>query len=325
MMSHARVAAVDPSRRRRTHLAGARRTGLGWRQVLATLAALLALAAPPAALPSRARAGGPRAGEATAPFVTAPYLASPLGEGDGRDPDPRLRLDAFDCMTFVETAVALGSASSVEQAAAALDDVRYRRGRPSLAARNHEVLSQWIPANVAKGWIADATVAAAGPLARRVEQTYTAESWALVRASGRAIAGLPWDRLPVGRFAIDVVPPADVPAVAPRLPHGALVFVVRADAPGRATRITHAGLLVRGPRGPRVRHATSSRRVRRVIEEPLAVFVRREQQAYPRWPLDGFAFYALRDNSARVHALAKRAARSDGAPAGERSPTAAPL
>ena len=44
---------------------------------------------------------------ATRPFVGAPYVLSPLGEGDlgGTDPDPRLRFDAFDCTTFVETAL----------------------------------------------------------------------------------------------------------------------------------------------------------------------------------------------------------------------------
>jgi hypothetical protein len=290
--------------------------------VLAALAALAAIAALPAGAETAA-AGGRRAIAATAPLVGAPYLASPLGEGEGRDPDPRFRLDAFDCMTFVETAVALGSAATLDEAALALDDVRYG-GPPALAARNHEVLSQWIPANAAKGWIADATADAAGPLARRVEKAYSAEAWSLVRAAGRAIPGLPRARLPEGRFAIDVVAADDVAAVAPRLPAGAIVFVVRADAPERATLVTHAGLLVPGPRGPRVRHATRSRRAKRVIEEPLATFVRREAQAYPRWPLEGFAFFALRDNAARVRALAATAG-SLGPPPGERTPSAAPL
>jgi hypothetical protein len=283
--------------------------------VLASLAALLAVAAAPA--------GGPRAVEATRALVGAPYLASPLGEGSGPDADPRFRLDAFDCMTFVETAVALGSAASTEEAALALDDVRYG-GAPARAARNHEVLSQWIPANLAKGWIAEVTGAVAGPLARRVEKTFTAEGWAAVRAAGRAIPGLPRARLPLGSFGVDVVSAADVAAVAPRLPAGALVFVVRADAPERSTLVAHVGLVVPGPRGPRVRHATRSRRAKRVIEEPLAAFVRREAQAYPRWPLEGFSFFSLPDNRARVRGLAP-AVRPVRAPAGERPSPAAPL
>jgi hypothetical protein len=277
--------------------------------VLAGLAAALAAATPPPVEPASLRgapAGGVRAVEATRALVGAPYLPSPLGEGAGRDPDPRFRLDAFDCMTFVETAVALSSASSLEEARLALDDVRYS-GAPAFGARNHEVLSQWIPSNVRKGWIADATAALAGAAAHATAKEYTAASWRAVREAGRAIPGVPRALLPVGRFALSVVAPGDVPAVAPRLPQGAVVFVVRADAPDRATRVTHAGLVVRAPGGAvRVRHATSSKGVGRVIEEPLDRFLRRQTRAYPRWPVEGFAFFELRPAIDRVRALAGR-------------------
>ncbi len=263
-------------------------------------------------------AGAPRAIAATRPLVAAPYLGSPLGDGGGPDPDPRFRLDAFDCMTLVETAVALGSSASIEEARIALDDVRYS-GAPALAARNHEVLSQWIPSNRAKGWIAEATPLVAGSVARLAEKEYTPESWARVRSAGRAIRGLPRARLPLGRFAIHVVPAAEVAGIARRVPAGAIAFVVRADAPDRATRVSHAGLVVPGLRGARlVRHATSSKGVGRVIEEPLERFVRREERAFPLWPLEGIAFFTIRPNEARVRALASRA--REGARRGEAPP-----
>ncbi len=256
-----------------------------------------------------APAGGARASAATRPLLGAPYLASPLGEGRGPDPDPRFRLDAFDCMTFVETAVALGSAATLEEAARALDDVRYA-GAPALAERNHEVLSQWIPSNVARGWIADVGASVAGARARRETKAYSPESWAAVRAAGRAIPGLPRSRLPLGVFGLDVVAVGDVAAAAERVPEGAIAFAVRVDQPERATRITHAGLVVRGPRGDvRVRHATSSKGIVRVIEEPIAGFLRREGRAYPRWPLAGLAFFEIRANRERVRALLRPGAR----------------
>jgi len=290
------------------------------------LAMVLAAAPPDPALVASLRsapAGGPRAVASTRALVAAPYLPSPLGEGTGVDPDPRFRLDAFDCITFVETAIALSSASSVDEAALAMDDIRYA-GPPALAARNHEVLSQWIPANVAKGWIAESTREVAGPLARPAEKVYTPASWALVRDAGRAIRGLPRSRLPLGHFSVDLVPTADVPAVERRIPEGALAFVVRADAPDRATRITHVGLVVRGPGGAvHVRHATSSKGVGRVIEEPLGRFVQRQARAFPRWPIEGLAFFTIRDNTPRVHAL--RSAPPDSARApGAKGPSPPP-
>src|SRR5512142_1553378 len=147
--------------------------------MLAALAALVLAAPAPApelavtrAL-AAAPAGGPRAAAATRPLLGAPYVLSPLGEGFGRDPDPRFRLDAFDCMTLVETAVALGSAVTLAEARLALDDVRYS-GPPSYEARNHEVLSQWIPANLAKGWIVEATSTLHGVPIGAAAKEYTA-------------------------------------------------------------------------------------------------------------------------------------------------------
>jgi len=277
--------------------------------VFATLALALSLALVPTeeAVVQALRttpAGGPRALAATRPLVASPYLPSPLGEGGGRDPDPRFRLDAFDCMTFVETAVALASASSLAEAALAMDDVRYA-GRPALEARNHEVLSQWIPRNVARGWIAEATAGIAGELSHPTEKVYTPESWAQVREAGRAVRGLPRDRLPLGRFTIQVVAIPDVARVASRIPDGAIAFVVRADAPDRATRITHAGLVLRDARGAvTVRHATSSKGVGRVIEEPIERFVQRQARSLPRWPVEGVAFFTIRENTARLRSLA---------------------
>jgi hypothetical protein len=102
--------------------------------------------------------------------------------------------------------------------------------------------------------------------------------------------------------------------VARALPDGALVFVVRADDPLHATRVSHAGLVVLGPDGaPRVRHATSSTGVRQVIEEPLARFVRREQAASPERPVVGFTFYRVLDASARVRTLTAAAAPAERA------------
>jgi hypothetical protein len=276
-------------------------------------AAIAALALLPAALPAapgslvralrEAPAGGSRAAAATAPLHGLPYLPSALGEGRGADPDPRFRLDAFDCMTFVETAVALGSASSVAEARVALDDVRYS-GPPSIRVRNHEVMSQWLPQNAARGWVADVTAEVAGPLARPVAKEFTDASWRAVARAGRAIPGVPRSALPRGRFDLQVVGFADLPAVSDRIPAGAILFVVRADAPERPTRVSHAGVVFDGPGGARwVRHATSTPGVARVIEEPLERFLARQEKALPRWPLTGISIVAIRDNRARLRAL----------------------
>lgn len=248
-------------------------------------------------------AGGQRAAQATRPLLGMPYQRSALGEGTGEDPDPRFRLDAFDCLTFVETAIALGSSRDLVEAARALDDIRYD-GAPALSARHHEMQAQWIPANLAKGWVVDLTVELAGTRAVRLEKEHTAATWAAVHRAGRAVPGLPVAREPIGRFETWAVAPADLGEVGPRIPEGAVIVVLREDQAGRATRISHVGLVVLGAGGERlVRHATSSRGLARVIEEPLSRFTVREARAYPRWPLAGFALLGVPDSTARVASL----------------------
>lgn len=259
-------------------------------------------AAVAAALRAGAPAGGRRAVAATTPLLGAPYASSPLGEGEGPDPDPRFRLDAFDCLTFAETAVALGSSASLAEARRALDDLRYGDGHPSLASRNHEVLSQWLPRNLAKGYLAPASRAAAGDATVAAEVTYDAARWRALAGLGLHLPGVPRARLPVGTFTVEVVPVAALAAAAPRIAEGTLAFVVREEVPDRLTRVTHVGLVVVRDGRRLVRHASSRPSLRLVVEEPLERFVERQQRGAPR-PVTGLALFTLPDASARVQGL----------------------
>ena len=301
--------------------------------MLAALLALGLLAGPPsqaAAAPARldpsaleaaiqeglsAAPGGARAAAASAPLLGVPYLLSPLGEGRGEDPDPLFRLDAFDCVTFVETALALGSAASLAEARRALDDVRYG-STLDIADRNHEVISQWIPRNLEKGWIAPASRAAAGAAAVVVTVTYDRARWQRIFASGQHLTGVPPARHPVGRFQAEVVPASALAAAAPRIPDGTIAFVVRAERDERLTRVSHAGLVVVREGVRLVRHASSWPGVMRVTEEPLAAFVEHMRRASRR-PLTGLALFSIPDSTARLASLARPAPGTLAPPAPE--------
>lgn len=273
------------------------------------LAAALLLAAGPQparvasllATAGDAPAGGPRAAAATAPLLGVRYRLGPLGEGRGPDPDPRFRLDAFDCVTFVETALALGAGSSEDEVRRALDDVRYGRS-VDLADRDHEVLSQWIPRNVEKGWIRPISRELAGDATIEVASVYDRDRWSRLARRGHQLDGVPAPLLPVGRFATELVPTASLGAVEPRLPEGAVVWVVRAERRDQVTRITHGGLVVVKQGRRWIRHASASPSVMRVVEEPLAEFVKHQRQASSR-PLVGLAVFAAPDNRARLAIL----------------------
>lgn len=271
------------------------------------LAALLLAAAPPIRLqPLLAAAatapwGGARATAASAPLLGIRYRLDPLGEGRGPDPDPRLRLDAFDCVTLIETALALGAGRDEDQVRRALDDLRYGT-TVELADRNHEVLSQWIPRNVAKGWIRPISRQLAGASAVEVATVYDHARWSKLARRGRRLAGVPDLRLPLGRFTVEVVPPQALAAIEPRLPDGAVVWVIREERLDQLTRVTHGGLVVVKNGRRWVRHASSRPGVMRVVEEPLADFAARQKRASSR-PLTGLAFFEVPDNRARLASL----------------------
>ena len=241
-------------------------------------------------------AGAARATWAAGVLRGAPYADSPLGEGEGRDPDPRFRLDRFDCQTLVETAIALGGATRVEEARTLLDDVRYL-GPPSWSRRAHSVEAQWLPSLAAKGWAEEATLRLAGARARQEPLVLTRERWRKARAAGRTLPGLSLDDLPVGEFPVAWVPLADVAAVASGIPAGTIVLVVREARPDRPFRVTHMGILTEEGGRKVVRHASPLRR--RVVDEPLDAFVARLGRERS-WKVAGLGLWTIRDDGARA-------------------------
>ncbi len=117
--------------------------------------------------------------------------------------------------------------------------------------------------------------------------------------SGHAVAGLSTAELPRGDFEIDLVPLGDALGVAPRIPNGTVLLVVREDRPNRPSRITHMGLVVVRSDGTRVvRHASDVPGVLRVRDEALEAFLRRAGRQ--KWKVVGVSLYRVRDNGAHA-------------------------
>lgn len=228
----------------------------------------------------------------SAHFLGVPYVHSPLGEGEGVDADPRLRFDAMDCMTYVETVLALSAMPEGAEAQSPallplLDDIRYD-GAPSFAHRNHFVESQWIPSNLRKGWIRAVSREIAGAEVRRVSKVFGPDRW----RRRRALLDFPLapDEIPSGEFELELVPFSVARKQAGRIPSGTILFVVRSDAASQPSRVTHVGIVFQGPAGPTFRHASRAP-YQRVFDEPFEHFLKRNA-AYDRWPVVGFAAFA---------------------------------
>lgn len=73
-------------------------------------------------------------------YLGMQYVSDPLGEEIFPDTDPLIRLDAFDCVTFVETALARGDKNK-------LNHIRYKDGQIGFLNRNHFTELDWINNN----------------------------------------------------------------------------------------------------------------------------------------------------------------------------------
>lgn len=88
-------------------------------------------------------------------FLHKPYLLDALGEGQRAafDQDPLYRTDAFDCMTFVSTVLALVNAANLSQFQQTLVKINYHDNQVSYFTRNHFTFVDWNQHNIQQGYL----------------------------------------------------------------------------------------------------------------------------------------------------------------------------
>jgi hypothetical protein len=164
-----------------------------------------------------------RIAKASAAFVGTPYVLDPLGEGAGAtpDPDPIVRFDGVDCVTFVEETLALAESPTLASAKQLLQKIRYRGDSIAFDQRNHFMESDWIPSNEAKGFVKNVTAQVGGADVIHDKRTITMEQW---KARSDA-TNLPDTRAAVGTFDLVALPLDKVEAHAKQIPNGAILVV----------------------------------------------------------------------------------------------------
>lgn len=231
--------------------------------------------------------------DVTDPFVGAPYALSPLGEGKGNKPDedPRVRFDAFDCTTFVETAMALTLADNLDEAKKLLDVIRYQNGEATYLKRRHFPEAEWIPELTQMGFLKNITRDVGG--ADVVVQSKKIDLAVWKKSSNEHTPKLPDDRIPNGTFSLDVWPLAKAKAGADKIPAGTIMHIVRVDFSNEPVRVSHQGIVIVKNGKRYMRHA-ADRLYHHVVDEPLDHFFHRMEQ-YTLWPVAGVHLTLLQD------------------------------
>lgn len=184
----------------------------------------------------------------SARLLGLPYIVHPL-IGSATVPEQMTaRLDGFDCVTFVETVLALATSRSVERFVERLRELRYASGQVNWHHRLH-YMTEWSAANIQRGFLKDMTLGeGAIPCTRQLSY----------------IAGLP-PRTAHFRY----FPKTAFEYTSRWLTDGDLIFFVSQN---RHLDTYHVGLLVRRGETLLLRHARHMRH--RVYEQPLAEFLR---------------------------------------------------
>lgn len=186
-------------------------------------------------------------------LLGAPYGAHGLVGSAGTPEVFVAPLDRFDCVTWVESVLALARAEDPAGFADELRGIRYHGGVVDWARRNH-YMTEWVRRNARAGVVKTVPT---GALGTRKEKLLD------------AVPGLPPRR---ARFAC--VPKARLAALAPSLRNGDLLLFA-STKPG--LDVFHCGLLALSGGRTRLRHA--SRSAGRVVEEDLAAFLRANRTA----------------------------------------------
>jgi len=249
---------------------------------------------------------GARLFAASGRFLGVPYVLGPMGEGPQGEFDrgPLVSYTALDCTTFVEETMAFALGSDEASSLDLLRRIRYRGGVISYQTRNHFTEADWLPNNIAAGFLRDITGEVAGAGARAVRKVISKRAWYQAkteadlkvfdyetpaqRAARLARFRALGSEMPDQDVTLSYVPLEDLAALLPRSPSGTVVSLVREERADKPTVVTHQFFVFDGPDGKIIRHASLGKMV---LVVPAAEYVLK--LANSSWRVLGFNLAAV--------------------------------
>jgi len=187
-------------------------------------------------------------------FLGQPYVFPAL-VGSAETPEVfTASLDTFDCVTYVETSLALALSSSPDDFVEWLRKIRYENGRVEWERRNH-YMTGWIRSNVRAGTLRRPPLRDVTPVVKK-----------------RMLNVVPG--LPAVRSRFSCIPRRAFGKLAVQLQTGDLIFFASTK---NHLDVFHCGIIVRDGETVRVRHASRSRGA--VVEQDLNEFLKTNRMA----------------------------------------------
>jgi cell wall-associated NlpC family hydrolase len=186
-------------------------------------------------------------------FLGSPYETNPLGGAPGTPEVLTALLEGFDCVTYVESVLALSLSTTSGEFVDWLRRIRYVEGQVSWAHRNH-YMTGWVRQNKRAGVVKSIAAGVPGNHKSRVLDV---------------VPGIPARRT---RFL--VVPRSKLERLQRRLRTGDLIFFASTR---RRLDVFHCGILVRRDDRLWLRHAAGGRKS--VVEQGLSEFLAANRMA----------------------------------------------
>jgi hypothetical protein len=181
-------------------------------------------------------------------FVGRAYAENPLGGGPDQREVFRCSFNEFDCVTYVETVLALACSKTTTRFFRELRALRYRRGAVDWFRRNH-FMTEWLRRNAQRGVVADITTGR-----DTIPKT-------------RTLAGVLGIRPQEVTFRC--FPKRSFARVCARIRTGDVIMFVSTQ---KHLDVFHAGVLIRGEKQVLLRHATRS--AGKVVEQDVREFLK---------------------------------------------------
>ncbi len=246
-------------------------------------------------------------------FLGKPYLNGALGEGPAAefDENPRFRTDSFDCVTFVNTVLAVAISKNKDEFNRHILKINYYDSDPRYEKRFHFMSVDWNVQNTKWGLVRDVTAqifnASGRSIAVMAEALIDRPNWfrhrtlsdiKLLKPISEEDALSRLQRLQalsqivkseVGKVAylpLDQLFEQDKPMlrIFAQIPHGSVIEIVRPnwnlrEKIGTNLNISHVGFVFRFDGELIFRHASLS--AKRVVDVPLVDYLRQDCQPSP--------------------------------------------
>mgnify|MGYP001355077604 CR=1 FL=1 len=218
-------------------------------------------------------------------MIGANYRPDPLGEGahGAIDQDPRFRLAPVDCVTFVESTLAMALSGTLDQAKRWMDRLRYSGTRIGFARRNHFMLASWLPHLKRQRVLRDITRSIGE--GKTLTHNYDEVNWAAI--SDRYLPKkFDQMRRPEGVAELPLLDLDTLEQNLESIPNGTVLLLARVQRPRIPVRISHLGFVIHQKSGRTIFRHASQEGWGRVVDEDLIRYLRRLDER-SKWAIEG--------------------------------------